>query len=260
MVLCLRNLYLSPPKGISMRNIAKNLVKKIVKWPPQPAMTIDNLYGYLDAIWHKRDIDGPVVEIGVATGGTTTLACRFLSRIECKKQYFCVDTFGGFVQEQLQSDHDLGLTKDHDKLFSDNSMERVRGDLAKWGIESNVNFIQADICKARPEDLPDDISVCLLDVDLRDPIYDGLKVLHGKLADGGIILVDDCKDGTSWVGANVGYHDFVTEMGLEPKYYMGFGVVEKASCESKQVPWSMTSQPNRISADFYGPAPQKKSA
>jgi hypothetical protein len=192
-----------------------------------------------------------VVEIGVASGGTTALACRFLSRIACQKTYYCVDTFGGFVKEQLDTDHKLGLTKEHDKFFTDNSLAKVRNSLQQWGVEKNIEFIEADICEVDPATFPDNISVCLLDVDLRDPIYSGLKLLYNRLADGGIILVDDCKDGTSWVGANVGYHDFVTELGLEPKYFMGFGVVESASNESNLVPWEFSSKPNTIPDNFY---------
>lgn len=234
-----------------MLGLPKYLVKKLVNWPPVPAMTIDNLYGYLDAIYQKRFIDGPIVEIGVATGGTTTNACRFLSRIGCQKKYYCVDTFDGFVDDQLATDHQLGLTTEHDALFSDNSLNRVKADLKKWGIDQNIEFVKSDICKAKPDDLPNNISVCLLDVDLRDPIFDGLHLLKDKMADGGIILVDDCKQGTSWVGATVGYNDFVVQEKLEPRYFMGFGVVEFASRDELKVSWQCQPTPILIQPNFY---------
>jgi len=214
-------------------------------------MTVENLYGYLDAIYHKKMVDGPIVEIGVAYGGTTALACQFLSKIGCHKKYYCVDTFSGFVESQLDKDHKLGLSKIHDNFFSDSSLKHVKENLNRWGITRNIDFIQHDICKANPSDLPDNISICLLDVDLRDPIYDALHLLKNKMAEGGIILVDDCKDGTSWVGADIGYREFVQEEQLEPKYYMGFGVVEFAKDSDQNIPWVFSLRPNKIPKNYY---------
>ena len=121
-----------------MKFFLTEALAKLLKYPPFPAMTIDNLYGYLDALHHKRSVEGPVVEIGCANGGTTALACRFLSRIGCEKDYFCFDTFSGFVQEQLQTDHQLGLTTHHDRMFSANSIDRFKNNLSRWGIHNHV--------------------------------------------------------------------------------------------------------------------------
>ena len=231
--------------------IFRILGRRITQRKPVSSMSVDNLYAYLDALWHKRQVDGPIVEIGVAYGGTTAFACRFLSRIECKKQYYCVDTFEGFVKDHLETDHKLGLGKNHDSAFSDNTLTEVIKNLKHWGINNNIEFIKADICKAEAEDLPNNISVCLLDVDLRDPIFEGLMLLKNKMADGGIILVDDCKDGTSWVGANIGYRDFIMNQRLETKYYMGFGIIEYNPNEINRVPWQFSSRPNKIPTNFY---------
>lgn len=232
-----------------MRHKIKSLIKRAIDWPPVPAMTIDNQYALLDAILHKRNLPGPVVEIGVATGGTTVNACRFLSRIGCQKTYYCVDTFAGFVNEQLATDHRLGLDQRHDRLFADNSMKDFASALRRWGVEQNVELVKADICKIDPNDLPNDISVCLLDVDLRDPIYEGLQRLESRMADGGVVLIDDCKAGTSWVGADVGYRDYMAAAGRSPEYYMGFGVVQFGSAD--RLPWSVSSTANAIQNNYY---------
>lgn len=234
-----------------MKKFIKKQILKHIKVPPAPAMKIDNVYAYLDALHQKRDIAGPVVEVGVATGGTTALACRFLSRLKASKEYYCLDTYSGFVQSQLETDHKLGLTPEHDRMFSDNSLDNVRNNLRGWGIQRNINFVQGDICTMDEAKIPDGISVCLLDVDLRDPIYEGLKRLRPKMADGGIILVDDCKASTSWVGANVGYSDYVKEVGLEPRYYMGFGLVEVASKPGLSIDWECSPEPIEAGGSFY---------
>lgn len=234
-----------------MKKLLKEKLEALIKAPPKPAMSADNLYAYLDAIYHKRNVAGPVLEIGCANGGSTAFACWFLSRIGCKKQYCCIDTFGGFVENQLQTDHRLGLTSQHDNLFRRNSVKKFRSKLERWGIRRNVTIIEGDICAIPEEQIPDNLSVVLVDVDLRDPIYHGLRMVDKKLASNGIILVDDCKQGTSWVGANAGYRDYIAERGLSPKYYMGLGVVEHSTDGSLDVPWLFSETPNPIVADYY---------
>lgn len=228
-----------------MRALLKSKVKGLLHYPPVPALSADNLYGYLDALYRKRSVAGPVVEVGCAAGGTTALACQFLRRIGCDKAYVCLDTFGGFVKEHLETDHRIGLTARHDDLFRWNSARSFSDDLTRWGVRERVTIRQGDICTIDDEAIPTGVSVALLDVDLRDPTYVGLQRLWEKLADGGIILVDDCSSGTSWVGANVGYRDFVDEAGLEPKYFLGFGVVERTA-GGAGVPWEFSAAPNSV--------------
>jgi hypothetical protein len=235
-----------------MRSLVQERVLRLMRYPPPSAMTIDNLYAYLDALYHCRNIEGPVVEIGCARGGTTITALRFLSRIGCRKEYYCLDTFGGFVDSQLETDHRLGLTERHDRFFSDNSRERVQSTLAAFDIREHVHLIQADICKVDPSELPDSISVALVDVDLRDPVYAALEKLYPRLADGGVMVVDDCKAGTAWVGADVGYRDFVTAHGLQPNYFMGFGVVIGGANATSDLGWEYSSAANPIVPNFYG--------
>lgn len=234
-----------------MKAYVKEKLKSLLNYPPVPCMSVDNLYGYLDVLYHNRLIDGPVVEIGCAIGGTTALSCRFLSRIGCRKDYYCIDTFSGFVKEHLDTDHQLGLPRDHDKHFKKNSVNHFKKNLARWGLGNHIHVVKGDICKIADSIIPQNISVALLDVDLRDPIYYGLKKLHGKLSKGGIILVDDCKKDTSWVGANVGYLDYVKDHNLQPKYYLGFGVVESLQGRVSAIPWQFSESPNPILHDFY---------
>lgn len=234
-----------------MRARLQDWLLAAMRYPPPPAMTVDNVHGYLDALYQRRDLEGPVVEVGCARGGSTVVACRFLSRIGRPKPYYCIDTFGGFVEEQLASDHRLGLPRGHDRLFRDNSRQRVARTLARLEVRNNIHLVEADICTMDDNRIPEDISVALLDVDLRDPILAGLRKLYPKLAGGGVILVDDCKAGTSWVGADVGYRDFVTEAGLEPAYFLGFGVVVKEDPAVPPLSWPLSSTPNPVPPNGY---------
>jgi SAM-dependent methyltransferase len=208
-------------------------------------MTIENVYAYLDALWHTRMINGPVLEIGCASGGTAAYARRFLNRIGCTKEYYCVDTFAGFVPSQLENDHAIGLSGAHDRLFRGNRRAVVQRNLRRWGVDKNVSLIKGDICSLPVSALPSGISVCLIDVDLRDPVLAALEKVVDRMADGGVVLVDDCKAGTSWVGADVGYSSFLKTRRIPPRYYLGFGVVDLGDGR-RVVPWEYQSTPNQF--------------
>jgi O-methyltransferase len=234
-----------------MKSYIKSRIESLINYLPVPAMSIDNLYAYLDALYHTKSLPGPVLEVGCAAGGTAAFACRFLSGIGCEKAYYCIDTFSGFTANHLATDHRLGLTPRHDKAFKNITVRRLRGNLRRWGIRSNIRIIKGDICSIDDDLIPADISVALMDVDLRDPTYAGLKKLYPKLARGGIILVDDCREGTSWVGANVGYLDFVRSAGLSPRYHFGLGVAENVPEGGRGIPWHVSESPNPVAGGFY---------
>jgi O-methyltransferase len=73
--------------------------------------------------------------------------------------------------------------------------------------------------------LPDQVAVCLLDVDLEIPVYEGLRRIVPRLAPGGVVLVDDCDEDTTWAGARAGYSRFVSDTGVTEDYFLGMGRV-----------------------------------
>lgn len=225
--------------------IGRNALRTIL-WPrspygPPPGLVPDNLYAYLDALYKKRRLSGGIVEVGCARGGTTAVAYTFLARQGIFKSYTCIDTFQGFVAEHLAADRQLGLPTGHEGVFVDNSRQRVEETLKAWGI-SQVNLVEGDIVTVDESLIPGQISVCLLDVDLKIPTYEGLQRIYRRLQPGGVILVDDCTAGTSWVGALHGYRSYVKDQGLPESYYMGFGIVEKEP-GIEPLNWSMSNNP-----------------
>lgn len=184
----------------------------------QPA----RLYAYLDELRHAHDIDGAVVEIGCNLGGTAALAHRFLEQIGTPRRYVCVDTFSGFVESQFDQDVEAGVPPSARKMFSHNSVRLVRQLLDQYGT-SAVELIEGDICTLDPDTLPPKIAVALIDVDLALPIRASLEALSPRMSPGGVIVVDDCPEGSSWAGARPEYLRWVAEHGLGPDIRFGFG-------------------------------------
>ena len=213
-----------------MLDTAKFFVKSIFPtrvWPhPVIGLQPERLYRYMDALWQRRDLPGAILEVGCHRGGTAATAFGMLKRTGHAKRYVCVDTFSGFVEAHFDRDEEHGTPKSSRRFFNDNSRDVVGRLLRHYGC-SEIELICGDITTLDDALLPDEISVCLLDVDLDIPTYEGLQRIYPRLVDGGMILVDDCPEQTTWAGARVAYQRFVDEMDLPPRFDLGLGIVER---------------------------------
>ena len=59
-----------------------------------------------------------------------------------------------------------------------------------------------------------EISLCLIDVDLMRPVRTALEEVFPRMAPGGVILVDDCRPNRKYDGAFEAYVEFVQRMGV----------------------------------------------
>ncbi len=185
----------------------------------------ERLYNYLDTLHKYKNVDGSIFEVGCNLGGTAIFAYKFLQNINAEKSYVCIDTFEGFVDSQFNNDLQYGMSETNRRAYSANSVKLTRKILDQHGCK-DVRIIRGDIATMPSDDLPNEISVCLLDVDLSIPIYQGLKKIYGRMSPGGKILIDDCPPDADYK-ARLGYQKFVKEAGLEEKYEFGMGVVIK---------------------------------
>ncbi len=180
----------------------------------------------MDILWQCRHLGGDIIEIGCFRGGTSAIAFKMLERTGHSKRYVCIDTFEGFLIDQFANDRAQGLNDKYKSYFSDNSIELVTKLLRRYECDK-IELTKGDIAAMDEGDLPKRVAVCLLDVDLEIPVYIGLKKIYPRLVEGGIVMVDDCPENYSWVGARIGYQRFVKEQNLPEEYFMGMGLVKK---------------------------------
>jgi O-methyltransferase len=75
----------------------------------------------------------------------------------------------------------------------------------------------------------DQISFALIDVDLYLPVRKALDAIWPRMADGGIIVIDDCAPENIYDGALQAYREFVAERGLPDRVvHTKLGVIEVA--------------------------------
>lgn len=205
--------------------IVKKLLAPVLYRHRPIGLSAGKLYRYLDALYVTNDLPGPVLEIGCNICGTSTLGYQMLQKLASKREYYCIDTFGGFVADQFQKDMSIGTPATKQSAFSNNDVSLARKVLQLHKSE-NVKLIQADIVKVSEDQLPDNISVCLLDVDLYEPILAGLEKVYPRLSKGGIILIDDC-GGDTWK-AGLAFKEFVEKNQVtEWKLEFGMGIIKK---------------------------------
>jgi O-methyltransferase len=195
---------------------------------PVPELPPERLYLLFDAIVQTRSLPGAIVEVGCFQCGTSAWAYRLMRALGLERPYLCVDTFGGFVESQFSHDVAVGTAPSRRTGFRVNSAAFVRGLLERWGV-NGIQLLPADIVALPEAQLPDQIAVALLDVDLETPTYAALVKIYPRLAAGGIILVDDCSDDASnpFRGARVGFERFIRERGLPGQFTFGMGTITR---------------------------------
>lgn len=174
-----------------------------------------------------RHVPGCCVEIGCAYGRTTAFLRKFMDESRIAKEYYALDTFGGFVPEHVDYEVDR-RNKDRGigRLFVTNRKKWFDYSLEISKISSVVS-IQCDAAKFDFDHIGP-IAFALLDVDLYLPISVVLPKLYRNLSPGGIILVDDCMPHELFDGALSAYEEFISRVRIERKIVLDkIGVISK---------------------------------
>jgi O-methyltransferase len=159
-----------------------------------------------------QSLDGPILEIGCAGGSTTVFLCRYLDELASSRRYLCLDTFTGFTAEDIAVERGRGKTAAYEAIFKAYSPEYFARTLRNNAV-SRPEVIQVDVNEFDFSTI-EDVSFCLIDVDLYRPVRRALEGVLPRMASGGIVVVDDCVDDNEYDGAYQAYTDFVRERRL----------------------------------------------
>jgi O-methyltransferase len=143
------------------------------------------------------------------------------------KQYYAIDTFSGFVAEDIKYEViDRGKTADKFTGFSVNKKKWFDGTMPLNNIV-RVRSIETDVNKYDLTALGP-LSFVLLDLDLYRPMKKALRELYKVLSPNGIIIVDDCVPNNHFDGADQAYKEFVIERHQTPQIILGkLGIIKK---------------------------------
>jgi hypothetical protein len=149
-------------------------------------------------------VDGAVAELGVYKGHSSAVIGHYARQFG--RRMYLLDTFSGFVQEQIESP--LSQTAKH--AFRDVSLEYAQETV---GASELFEWIVGPFPDSITPALQDEkYSFVSLDCDLYDPILAGLRFFYPRLSPGGLIFVHDYSSG-HWPGATRALDQFVEEAG-----------------------------------------------
>jgi O-methyltransferase len=153
---------------------------------------------------YENNIQGNVAELGVYQGDFA----KHINQIFPNKKLYLFDTFEGFSENDVRMEKSKGLYEP-EYTFKSTSVNTV---LKKMKYKENII-----ICKGYfPETakkIDDTFAFVNIDVDLSEPIYNGLCWFYPRLEKGGYIFVHDFNN-KIWTGAKAGVKRFIKEYGV----------------------------------------------
>lgn len=124
----------------------------------------------------ERNIQGEFAELGVYKGNSVAILAHY-ARLSDRRVY-AFDTYEGFDERDLK-----GIDSKFSRQFADTSLAKVK----KLAGEENVVYVKGYF----PESVTDNgvgdhtYAFVSLDCDLYEPMYQGLKYFHPRMAVGG---------------------------------------------------------------------------
>jgi len=166
-----------------------------------------------------KDIDGNVVEIGVARGMTTRFLAQHIANQKLDKSlsYYAIDTFESFTNADLM----------YEVEHRGKSLADLQGFAYNDQIIWQRNFLDFPFVKAIKADCSNydyskihPIKLTFLDVDLYLPTKNSLPKIYDATVSGGVILVDDVLNNSTYDGAYQAFMEFCEENSF-PKKIIG---------------------------------------
>jgi hypothetical protein len=146
-------------------------------------------------------IPGDIVECGVWRGGSSVMAAVTLAEIGATRRLWLYDTFEGMPPP---GEHDVRYSGEHARA-SLKSEERVAGAANDWAwatlddVRANlaatghadVEYVVGRVEETIPANAPGQIALLRLDTDWYESTRHELEQLYPRLAEGGVLIIDD---------------------------------------------------------------------
>lgn len=163
---------------------------------------------------------GDFCEVGCYRGYTTVWLNRHLDAIAPAKRYWAIDTFGGFVADDVAHERQ---TRGKDSAADRRALDKFTINSQRWFDstmrQNGITRVTAHAAAVQDFVFPAEVRFCfvLLDVDLYLPTKAALGKLWPLLSPGGLIVVDDCQEHHVYDGSRQALGEFCAANGLTPE-------------------------------------------
>lgn len=166
----------------------------------------ERLHALYQAICHveREGIPGAIVECGVWRGGSIMLACRTLLALGSREREVCLfDTFEGMTEPEDDDVDPEGRparellaraapSGDASSIWCVASQDEVRANVLGTGYPAaRCRFIAGRVEDTLPAQAPERIALLRLDTDWYASTRHELEHLVPRLAEGGVLIIDD---------------------------------------------------------------------
>jgi O-methyltransferase len=184
----------------------------------QYAFSPRQLATLLDMLDEVRQVPGDYLEIGCFVGATTIFLNRHVQVMGDVRPYYALDTFTGFtapdVAHETQQRGKAELPQAAERALFVMNDQRWFDYTMRLNQITNVRSIAGDVKNIDLNTFTQRVCFVLLDVDLYIPTKQALDNIWPLLADGGVIVIDDCAPGQVFDGARQAWEEFVREKSL----------------------------------------------
>ncbi|MBS1735998.1 MAG: class I SAM-dependent methyltransferase [Bacteroidetes bacterium] len=202
--------------------------KKMISEVKEYTMTSDErLVALSRAIEYiiKNNLEGDIVECGVWRGGSMMLAAKRLIALKnISKKIFLFDTFDGMPPPEAHDTSAINniaastLLENSDKDEGNNvwcysALDEVKKNISTTGYPGEqVFYFKGKVEDTLPEKSINKISLLRLDTDWYESTKHELEHLFDRVAEGGIIIIDDYGH---WTGAKKAVDEFIEKRKLK---------------------------------------------
>ena len=202
------------------------LVKRLLFWSPfrsyllykyRYAFTPAQLARLTALATEAAAAPGDFCEIGCYRGYTTVFLNRHLDVLAPHKRYWALDTFGGFVADDVAHERQA---RGKDSAADQRALGKFTVNSRRWFertmLFNGITRVTAHAAAVQDFAFPPAARFCfvLVDVDLYLPTKAALEKLWPLLSPGGIIVIDDCHTGHVYDGARQALEEFCTAQSL----------------------------------------------
>lgn len=179
-------------------------VRALTMTSPERVDALLESVAYVEA----RRIPGAFVECGVWRGGSVmSMLLKLQSLGAAERDVYLFDTFEGMTAptaedtssyhppaQQIWDEAKTQGVRAFDGLFNADSFSEaaVRDSLLKTGYSTErLHFVRGDVLQTIPSGAPEQIALLRLDTDWYESTKHELEHLWSRLADGGVLIIDD---------------------------------------------------------------------
>lgn len=198
--------------GLIIKQFELAKITSLLRCSPQSLWEPAKRQAIIRGLLETEHLSGPVVEMGVYTGGGTFLLATILESIASKRTILAVDSFEGLPTPTNQDRVPSKNNEIHyvEGMFSEASYEMLTYLLNAWGHHHRVKVYKGffDNVLASQHFSAGPFSMVVIDPDQYTGTKLCLEFFYPRMQPGGLVFVDDYK-GTLAEGVNQAVDEFL---------------------------------------------------